>query len=64
MSKNELKGWMDKSMIKVRVFDKTKQVEFAKLFVNEWSAIKFIRKVRHSNKLQIIGEMEYVSVSR
>lgn len=47
-------------MIKVRVFDKTKLKEFNKYFINEWYARKFIHKVRYSNKLQIIGEMEYV----
>ena len=47
-------------MIKLRIFNKEKQVEFAKYFINEWSAMKFKRKLRHSKKLQVIGGMEYV----
>lgn len=47
-------------MIKLRIFNKEKRFEFAKYFVNEWSAMKFKRKLRHSKKLQVIGGMEYV----
>lgn len=51
-------------MIKLRVFDKVKQVEFEKYFVNEWSALKYKRKLRNSKRLQVIGEMEYVKMAR
>ena len=48
-------------MIKVRIFDKTQGKEFSKYFINEYSAMKFIRKLRYSTKLQVIGEFEYVT---
>ena len=47
-------------MIKLRIFDKEKQVEFPKYFVNEWSALKYKRKLRYSKRLQVIGDMEFV----
>lgn len=48
-------------MIRVRIFDKTRMVEFHKLFINEWCAQKYIRKLRYSKKLQVVGEPEYVT---
>ena len=48
-------------MIRVRIFDKTQEKEFSKYFINEYSAMKFIRKLRYSTKLQVIGEFEYVA---
>ena len=48
-------------MIRVRIFDKTQEKEFSKYFINEYSAMKFIRKLRYSTKLQVIGEFEYVT---
>lgn len=48
-------------MIKLRIFDKEKQVEFPKYFVNEWSALKFKRKLKYSKKLQVVGDMEFVN---
>lgn len=47
-------------MIKLRIFNKETKKEFPKYFINEWCAMKFKRKLRHSTKLQVIGEMEYV----
>lgn len=47
-------------MIRVRVFDKKKMVEFHKFFINEWCANKYVRKLRHSTNLQVIGVPEYV----
>jgi hypothetical protein len=49
-------------MIKLRIFNKETQQEFAKYFINEYCAMKFKRKLRYSKKLQVIGEMEYVKV--
>lgn len=48
-------------MIRIRLFDKVKKVEFCKYFVNEWYATKFCRKLKYSQKLQVIGVPEYVN---
>lgn len=47
-------------MIRVRVFNKKSLKEEARYFVNEWSAMKFKRKLRHSKVYQVVGELEYV----
>lgn len=47
-------------MIRVRIFDKKSLKEFSKYFVNEYCAMKYARKLRHSKNLQVVGELEYV----
>lgn len=47
-------------MIRVRVFNKKELKEESKYFVNEWSAMKFIKKTRKSGVYQVIGNTEYV----
>lgn len=50
-----------KNTIKVRVFNKKSLKEEARYFINEWCAMKFMRKLRHRAVYQVVGTMERVT---